>query len=138
MELPKNGKTSENGWYDLIHTACQNIHDYSTKYNLGTKMTQIKEKFGQLRLYYHTDLLLRFQEQCDDPVNVCAHIEAIDKICFRHEQESIFICEECGLEAKQTFRKKDGGRIQTLCNNCAIKLEYCTTDSKGPGQKSQS
>ena len=41
-------------WFDVIYKACQLIQDYcNSDDNKQIEFTQVKEKFGQLRMYYY-------------------------------------------------------------------------------------
>ena len=58
----------EDGWEDLLHTAFFLINDYVERKKINFKFTQIKEKFGGLRMYTDgsdsfIDGVIRFAEE---------------------------------------------------------------------------
>lgn len=97
------GVECEKGWYPLI----QPVIDYIDKFNEGKSeeekiyITQIKEKYGTLRIYvsYGTDELFNM----------------IDKA----EEESAHTCEFCGT--KENVGQTTGW-ITTLCHDCIKNL----------------
>jgi hypothetical protein len=103
------------GWYDIISSVCFSItqHEFSiqdrNKYleqqNKTTidyepvRFTQIKEKFGALRIYYYGG---------DD------YIRGLIRMA---ECWSLTSCEKCGEKGKPD----KSSWIMTLCNNCKRK-----------------
>lgn len=78
------------GWGDLLR-------DLSAKLApLGARAAQVKEKFGGLRFYLHSET--------DE---MSALIEVAEK-------KSYTICEQCG----QPGERRQGGWIRTLCDSC--------------------
>jgi hypothetical protein len=77
------------GWAKLI----DRFYDFAPEW---TDVTQVKEKFGSLRIYCHTDE---------------ASFDLIEEL----EKESLVTCEFCG-EAGTT--KVYGGWYKTLCPKC--------------------
>lgn len=45
------GCQCDDGWYNLIHSACLELQEWSDK-NAQITVTTIKEKFGSLRIYF--------------------------------------------------------------------------------------
>ncbi len=89
------------GWLDIIDRLCSQIQNYIDKNNLEqVEFTQIKEKFGLLRIY---------SWNADDN---------IDKMIEEAELESSKTCEECGTAENVTT---EGGYILTLCDRCRSK-----------------
>lgn len=85
------------GWRDLILTALQARPP-------GTKIAQIKEKFGGLRVYV------------DIPESVPVSVaQEYHNLLFNLENESYHTCEECGKEGKS----RSGSWIKTLCDEHA-------------------
>lgn len=79
------------GWFDLLREVCyivQSAEDF--------RFTQVKEKFGGLRLYYQGGG--DFEEG----------------VCYMAERASYMICERCGSRG----RPNDKGWISTLCDSC--------------------
>lgn len=86
------------GWIDIIEQACHHINDYVTRTQFENfKIVQIKEKFGQLRIYtsttdnYITGII----------VMACAI--------------SNLTCEVCGSKGSC---RSDKPWIRTLCDEC--------------------
>jgi len=86
------GIETDDGWYDLIDICCQKITDVDP----DAYFTQIKEKFGVLRMYINGN-------------------DAADDITYWAENQSKNICECCGTTEDVTTR---GGWIKTLCTKC--------------------
>lgn len=84
------------GWYDILDRALADMSEYDVL------LTQVKEKWGQLRIYY---VLITGQE---------GDLQDVDDIVDRAEWESQFTCEECG--APGTL--KNEGWMVTLCDSC--------------------
>lgn len=75
------------GWLPLVEKVCLVAKDDPEFY-----FTQIKEKFGTLRVY------------------ATKHLDIIDEV----ERESASICEVCGSPG----RLRDEGWMKTRCDNC--------------------
>lgn len=91
------------GWYDLINNVCHAIDQHEknifTKNNTDyepVKFTQVKEKFGGLRIYYTGG---------DD---------FVEGLVYMAESFSYNICEVCGNKGKVN----KGSWVATLCDNC--------------------
>lgn len=84
------------GWFNLIYMTCQKLVQAGISKDF--KFTQIKEKFGILRIY----------------TNNYSNPE-INTIIHDAEHESHYICEWCGSRENIT---QDGGWIKTLCQQC--------------------
>lgn len=86
----------QDGWYTLIREMCGEI---AAAYGAADRtvdivVEQIKEKYGQLRFYYHPW----------DPL--------IEDIVERYEDRSAYICESCGAPG---CLRTDLFWVQTLC-----------------------
>jgi hypothetical protein len=93
------------GWYNLLDKLFEKITNLLVPPN-KIKMIQIKEKFGQLRIYFN-------QINCTKNI-----YEKIYKLLDEAEVESGKICEICGNEAKCTI---ENGWIHTICEKCKRK-----------------
>ena len=92
---PYGGVVVGPGWWPIVETLCELIHDYTEWRKLPpVVVTQIKEKFGGLRFYH---------EGGD---------EHIAGLVAMSEAMTSFICEECGSLGK----RRSGGWIRTLCD----------------------
>ena len=74
------------GWHGIVDRAVAEIE------KCGGHITQVKEKFGGLRIYAHGD--------------------GVDEICDKAESEAKNKCEECGRPGKLLT---DRFRMKTLC-----------------------
>jgi len=99
--IPSRGIEVGDGWFDLIWEMCEIIEPLVDK---NFYFTQIKEKFGGLRVY-----------TTEAPTEV---YEILDE----YEDKSYNICEECGKDGKR--KKSITGWISTLCDKCAMKLDF--------------
>lgn len=97
----------DNGWYSIIDELCSKIVSYCRDANLPIHFVQIKEKFGDLRIYY---------DMCDEYIDSLIH-DAVVK--------SRVSCEKCGKPG--VLRK--GGWVQTLCDEHADGREAYKTNS---------
>jgi hypothetical protein len=90
------------GWHGIIRSACSEIaarekHTGSPSF----QFTQVKEKWGALRLYYHGG-----DDYCE---GVIAMAEAVSAVT----------CEQCGSAGE----RRGGGWIMTLCDACSEKVK---------------
>jgi len=89
------------GWNDIITRCNRKLSMLDPDY----KILQIKEKFGTLRYYYHTD------------VKTFSIREAMDRYVRQAEIESSKTCEFCGKEGKLIKCKM--AWMKTRCDDCA-------------------
>ena len=88
------------GWYGLIEQVCLDIKYLKTP----IEWTQIKEKFGGLRMYFR---FLGYPKQ--------AEVDEVYKVIDRAEEQSFKICEQCGEVGK---RQTDHYWVRTECDAC--------------------
>ena len=93
----------DDGWYDLLHETCVELQKESKAENLDLYFTQIKEKFGGLRLY------------------VYGGNENVYKIVDAAEKKSFTICEICGKSGELCSTVN---WLKTMCNNCRKDTNY--------------
>lgn len=87
------------GWYDLLDGLCREIQAYVVKSGSAQVVfSQIKEKFGELRIYYSPPDL------------------QVDQLIDSAVDASERICEFCGCEAYP--QKTSQGWIKTICSAC--------------------
>lgn len=86
------------GWKDLIIDLFSEIAPQISTKKESIKILQIKEKYGQLRVYFSSD----------------KYNENINNIIYKYENLSKKICELCG--DKSTI--VTSGWIKNLCNSC--------------------
>lgn len=84
-----------NGWHSLVDEA----YDLCEKY--GVEITQVKEKFGQIRIYTG----IAKEEVADE----------VDPRIWEIESRSGSICECCGQPSTLQSR---GGWLKSICNTC--------------------
>jgi len=90
------------GWYPLIYELLDKLQAIEDRDKMGLEITQIKEKFGGLRVYTNIETREIW--------------ELIDK----YEAKSFTICEACGKPGK--LRNNHGWYI-TLCDECQKESE---------------
>lgn len=88
------------GWLDLVDTMCEEIRDVINPDSLDYEIIQIKEKYGQLRVY-------------DFGGN-----EETEKIIDKYEKKSFGVCCRCGKPATKISR----GYICPWCDSCAAEI----------------
>ena len=92
------GIDTGDGWYNILDKMCEAIVVHQKlKKDLLVSFAQIKEKFGELRVYF---------DGGDD------YVEGVISMA---ERMSAVTCETCGVPGK----KIPGGWIKTSCNACA-------------------
>lgn len=89
------------GWYDLILTLSiqiekitEKLRDEGVEPDYLPMVTQVKEKYGGLRLY------------------LTVSTKEMDELISKAEEDSLHICEECGAEGKLMAAY---GRFLTTC-----------------------
>ncbi len=94
----------EDGWYDLVRTACHVIKHEVEGGGPSAKasLSQVKEKFGTLRIYWDSD--------CIADTSHCAIAGAIMAV----ERMSSRTCEGCGNKGEI----RTGGWLKCLCKPC--------------------
>lgn len=91
------GFMCQEGWYPLIEETLDQIQDIVDRDGLDVQITEVKEKYGGLRIY------------------VDGYTDEIGKIIEDAERKSVEICELCGKDGKQV---KFHGWWMTRCQNC--------------------
>jgi len=86
------------GWFELIEKMSEKLEPICKKY--GCKMSQIKEKFGTLRVY-----MSHYPKEVE---------KEIDDIIDEAERESEKTCEECGKPGKLYTK----GWCMVRCDDC--------------------
>lgn len=96
----------DDGWFDLLKDLCEKLDALQ----LGPKfrVSQIKEKFGRLRVYVDGAPKEKRRE--------------LEKIISQAESRSATICEHCGKPGKTT-RLNQGCYIITLCTECEAQYD---------------
>jgi hypothetical protein len=107
-----------NGWFDLIWNMSEIINtniDDIKKNECTLSMLQIKEKFGNLRIYYA--FRNRNKETIgltDSLIEIKKNIEEATRFA---ENQSAKTCEECGISG--IIRSSSiSGWLKCLCNKC--------------------
>ena len=99
------GVSCSDGWYSVVKEICEKLEAINMKMDGKAKVIadQIKEKFGELTVYYHVE--------GDMPSELKEEASAI--VC-EAEEKSWSVCEECGKPATMTTK----GWITRLCEEC--------------------
>lgn len=106
----------DTGWYALINDLDDKIAYLAPNYEIH----QVKEKYGTLRFYIGGSAIDKIASSI------------VDDLVSYAEQMSSVICEVCGAAKygrirtryANVFTRVKGGWYKTLCDECAIKLEY--------------
>lgn len=101
-QLPINlfGVECDDGWFDLISDTLEKISNIASSKEYETKVDQIKEKYGTLRIYLNLET------------------EEMSKIINEAVQKSEKTCESCGNPGKLRQRNR---WFYTSCNKCDLK-----------------
>lgn len=140
------GMTCGNGWYKLIDNLCQDIMDLIGDNDIEVIAEQVKEKFGGLRFYYSINYKVTFFGSVSFKIRDFffrhrlgrvywkivhfrqkfwkSKIEKIEEVISEAELNSTEICEKCGKPGK----RRGGGWVYTLCDECDKKLENDPVD----------
>ncbi|MEV5890252.1 hypothetical protein [Nonomuraea fuscirosea] len=98
------------GWHPLL----QRLHSDLLAVDPGYRVTQVKEKYGELRVSLLTGLMRSLASP--DGRELDRHEEAtLSQLVHAAEQESARTCEYCGAPG----RSRDRPWIKTLCDTCA-------------------
>ena len=92
----------DQGWQKIVKLLCENIQGRMDDRNVKVSMTQIKEKFGKLRVYYISD----------DPY-VSGLVDMAQDVANN-------TCEFCGTDGELVLVGKE---IRTLCAEHASRFE---------------
>ena len=91
------------GWYDIFDKMCEKIIEVDT--NKQVSFSQVKEKFGYLRVYADSGDIKREK------------VKIIQEIINQTEGDSATVCESCGKPGEQ----RRGEWIKVLCDECLKK-----------------
>jgi len=100
---------TENGWYNLIYTACKELQEWSDTTTAQITIRQIKEKFGAIRIYTNVD----------NDKDLDIDTSEITAIVDRAEDLSTQTCEKCG--SMENVERTNFGWIKHLCTVCKTK-----------------
>ena len=89
------------GWYSLIEELLDKLQAIENKQHIGLEVTEVKEKFGGLRVYVNTGN------------------DTIWNLIDEYGRKSFHICEHCG---KPGSLIKNYGWLITLCDECQKKM----------------
>jgi hypothetical protein len=84
-----------NGWHGLIDEAYDLLEPHEIQ------VTQVKEKFGQLRIY--------------TGIMTAEVADVLDEKIWAIEERSMSVCESCGQPSTLQSR---GGWLKSICNTC--------------------
>lgn len=91
------GFMCDEGWFPLIYTTLDKIQEVVDKTGIDLEITEIKEKYGELRIY------------------TSSSTDEIDEIIQEATAKSIHICERCGREGEL---REIHGWYKTMCEEC--------------------
>ena len=85
------------GWFPLVYETLDKIQAIVDRDRLDLEITQVKEKYGELRVY------------------TTCYINEVENIIDEATRKSVTICERCGKEGKRVQVK---GWLMTRCDEC--------------------
>jgi hypothetical protein len=125
VDTPKNrklmfGVEHGNGWYGILYALGQAVEPYCAE--SGEYVSQIKEKFGTLRVYTdcgHGDSEYAIHAETPGQITLApvSHDENIARYITAAEKESAITCESCGGPGDIG---SSGGWYSTLCAICRV------------------
>ncbi|NVM37754.1 MAG: hypothetical protein HWN81_19335 [Candidatus Lokiarchaeota archaeon] len=109
------GFQCDDGWYDLIYNTIRKLDFFSQISGVGITIEQVKEKFGELRIYYNPlDMSLLAEDKSKFAWGI------VNDIIDNATTTSKNTCEVCGK--KGTLCAK-GSWCKTLCYNTVRNTE---------------
>lgn len=111
------GFSCEDGWFRLIDQLCQSLQ-WNTDKNKYPQVIadQVKEKFGELRFYYHTSYDDKDAES--EKNNTYFNCGVIDGMIDFASKMSRMICECCGKSKEPEIKMLNSGWYKSFCNKC--------------------
>jgi len=104
------------GWFDLIKGVCFKIKNIIEGTSFTIRFTQIKEKFGTLRIYYRAEDLEGKKMEAEEEAFKLGEISGVIELaCLL----SGYMCEICGKPAHT--KGDEGGWYATICDECEAK-----------------
>ena len=102
----------DDGWYQMMVDMCTEIMAVYEKAGkpVDIVVDQVKEKYGELCFYYHTEA-----ENIEASAAVDELHRQVAKIVEKYEDKSSTICEFCGQQGKL---RENRAWILTLCDQC--------------------
>lgn len=110
------GFDCDNGWYSLIDRLCLLLTAIEKEVGCEVIAQQVKEKYGELRFYFHTKNTTMFDYEVIDTL--------IDSFCSLSGK----ICEVCGEPFGDLSIR--GGWYKTLCDKHRDDLGYAIYEDK--------
>jgi transcription elongation factor Elf1 len=106
-KFPKLFKSLDNigcddGWFSLIYSCSEELEKLDT----NIQYLQIKEKFGNLRIYF----------LCLSDNKEKSLMDLVSDVIQKYEKKSSLICERCGQTGESTKTKYNW--TKTLCEEC--------------------
>lgn len=113
------GITTDDGWYHIIDNLCEDLMRIQEEYDVITIADQVKEKYGSLRFYYHTEHgkrwtikkmpVLRFIDMClhkiPYKISRFLHIPYNELSTYIHDRSNL-------LDGKLKITESSGGWIR--------------------------
>lgn len=115
-QIPENLGHVGRGWHPLL----LRLHEQLLAVRPGYRVNQVKEKYGTLRVYLVSGLLLEpgfFDGELPDQQRtdqIARENEQVRRLVAAAEEESGRTCESCGNPGST----RDGAWIKTLCDDC--------------------
>jgi hypothetical protein len=100
------------GWFTILDELFAEWTNIMKEQNFTIILTQVKEKFGTLRVYYHATP--NYETNNDDKAAVYDRIEELLRLA---EEKSAVTCESCGKPGKLN----NNGWIKCSCEDCKAK-----------------
>lgn len=121
MPMPHRWYSAPEGWTNLVDLFVTRALWVQSTYKVEVSISQIKEKFGQLRIYFGCD-----QGNATD--EDFAHASSL-LLGFSMALESISttICQDCSKPGKLT----NHGWQRTLCSECSIHRSKAYSEYSG-------
>jgi len=114
------GLNCSDGWYWLINNLCFQLQfDIDKNHYPQIEFTQVKEKFGLLRIYYtyaEDAYVKRTEKQQNDIQKITAAQDGMIDFAMSLSES---ICEECGSTDRVT---QTAGWVYTRCHKCLSRM----------------
>ena len=126
------------GWFEPIKRLAYKvsiINANAKKYNIKFVCNQLKEKFGEFRLYYSSQMIDKTKITNENIPAINALNSLLDDAIQTCEKECSHVCEFCGKDGgfNGSDLVKTSGWINIICKECAFKQNKSNVISRFDG-----
>lgn len=113
----------DEGWKNIIDECLKRIDTLCEVYNKKVVFEEVKEKFGQCRLYVDVDYDNEFKSITESAQDNKSFTQAVDRAISVLESSSEETCEVCGAKSKGVVKTKASKHwVKSICEKCDEEL----------------